>query len=74
MHRAQIQQALEAAREFSQCREFVIAGSLSVLGFLENPPAMMSMSIDCRGHNATLFGQVGTGVVSGSGITQREKA
>lgn len=46
MHRAQIQQALEAAREISHCREFVIAGSLSVLGLLENPPQAMSMSID----------------------------
>lgn len=46
MHRAQIQQALEAARTISHCREFVIAGSLSVLGLLENPPPSMSMSID----------------------------
>lgn len=46
MLRAQIQAALEAARKASQHTEFVIAGSLSVLGLIEHPPEAMSMSID----------------------------
>lgn len=46
MHRDQIQKALEAAHDLSNHYEFVIAGSLSVLGLLESPPASMSMSID----------------------------
>lgn len=46
MHREQIRQALEAARSISHHHEFVIAGSLSVLGLLDQPPVTMSMSID----------------------------
>lgn len=46
MLRAQIQTALEAACEASNHTEFVIAGSLSVLGLLEHPPEAMAMSID----------------------------
>lgn len=46
MRREQIQQALEAARNLSNHHEFVIAGSLSVLGLLDRPPEFMSMSID----------------------------
>lgn len=46
MRREQIRLALEAAAKLGPHREFVIAGSLSVLGFKEVPPDMMSMSID----------------------------
>jgi hypothetical protein len=46
MLRKEIQIALEAAAKISPHRHFVIAGSLSVLGFREVPPEMMSMSID----------------------------
>lgn len=46
MLRKEIQVALEAAAKISPHRHFVIAGSLSVLGFKEVPPEMMSMSID----------------------------
>lgn len=46
MQREQIQKALEAARDLSHHNEFVIAGSLSVLGLIERPPGSMSMSID----------------------------
>lgn len=46
MLRKEIQIALEAAAKISPHRQFVIAGSLSVLGFKEIPPDMMSMSID----------------------------
>lgn len=46
MRREQIRRALEAAAKLGPHTEFVIAGSLSVLGFKEVPPEMMSMSID----------------------------
>ena len=46
MLRSEIQVALEAAAKISLHREFVIAGSLSVLGYKEVPPEMMSLSID----------------------------
>lgn len=46
MRREQILLALEAAAKSSHHTEFVIAGSLSVLGLREVPPEMMSMSID----------------------------
>ena len=46
MQREHIQQALEAAYGVSNHREFVIAGSLSVLGLLNTPPENMSYSID----------------------------
>lgn len=46
MRREHIQQALEAAHSISKHHEFVIAGSLSVLGLLDQPPEFMSMSID----------------------------
>lgn len=46
MQRREIQVALEAAAKISPYREFVIAGSLSVLGYKEIPPEMMSLSID----------------------------
>lgn len=46
MLRSEIQVALEAAAKISFHREFVIAGSLSVLGYKEVPPEMMSLSID----------------------------
>lgn len=46
MLRKEIQIALEAAAKISRHHEFVIAGSLSVLGYKELPPEMMSMSID----------------------------
>lgn len=46
MLRSEIQVALEAAAKISPHREFVIAGSLSVLGYKEIPPEMMSLSID----------------------------
>ena len=46
MLRSEIQVALEAAAKISLHREFVIAGSLSVLGYKEIPPEMMSLSID----------------------------
>lgn len=46
MRREQIRRALEEAAKLGPHTEFVIAGSLSVLGFKEVPPEMMSMSID----------------------------
>lgn len=46
MQRKDIQQALEAACVVSNHHEFVIAGSLSVLGLLNTPPEKMSHSID----------------------------
>lgn len=46
MRRKQIQIALEAAAKLSNHQEFVIAGSLSVLGYVDTPPEMMSLSID----------------------------
>lgn len=46
MRREDIQRALEAASAVSSHHEFVIAGSLSVLGLLATPPERMSMSID----------------------------
>lgn len=41
-----IQLALEAANKVSSQTEFVIGGSLSVLGTIDVPPEMMAMSID----------------------------
>lgn len=41
-----IQVALEEASRISRQHEFVIAGSLSVLGRIDMPPELMSMSID----------------------------
>lgn len=41
-----IQAALEAAHEVSNHNEFVVAGSLSVLGLMTIPPERMAMSID----------------------------
>ena len=46
MSRDEVQKALEAARNISHHHEFVIAGSLSVLGRIDTPPELMSMSID----------------------------
>lgn len=46
MRREQILYALEEAAKRGPHTEFVIAGSLSVLGLIEVPPEMMSMSID----------------------------
>lgn len=46
MRREQILLALQEAAKFGHHTEFVIAGSLSVLGLKEVPPEMMSMSID----------------------------
>lgn len=46
MRREQILLALEEAAKCGPHTEFVIAGSLSVLGLKEAPPEMMSMSID----------------------------
>ena len=46
MQRKQIQVALEAAAKISNQYEFVVAGSLSVLGYLGTPPEKMSMSLD----------------------------
>jgi hypothetical protein len=46
MRREQIRLALEEAARLGHHTEFVIAGSLSVLGLKEVPPEMMSMSID----------------------------
>lgn len=46
MRREDVQQALEAACVVSSHHEFVIAGSLSVLGLLSTPPEKMSHSID----------------------------
>ncbi|MDY7573891.1 DUF6036 family nucleotidyltransferase [Actimicrobium sp. CCI2.3] len=46
MRLEEIQVALEAAADISNHHEFVIAGSLSVLGYVDPPPEMMSMSID----------------------------
>ncbi|HEY0843390.1 DUF6036 family nucleotidyltransferase [Methylotenera sp.] len=42
----QIQKALEAAYQLSNHHEYVIAGSLSVLGAIEESPELMSMSTD----------------------------
>lgn len=46
MRREDVQKALEAACAVSNHHEFVVAGSLSVLGLLNTPPESMSMSID----------------------------
>lgn len=46
MRREQIRIALEEAVKLGTHKEFVIVGSLSVLGLKEVPPEMMSMSID----------------------------
>jgi hypothetical protein len=46
MRREQIRHALEEASKLGHHTEFVIAGSLSVLGLLEVPPDLMSVSID----------------------------
>jgi hypothetical protein len=46
MRRKDIQQAFEAARALSNHHEFVVIGSLSVLGLLDAPPEAMSFSID----------------------------
>lgn len=46
MRREHIQKALEAACKVSNHHEFVVAGSLSVLGILNHPPEKMSMSTD----------------------------
>jgi hypothetical protein len=46
MRLEEIQRALEAASAVSNHRQFVIAGSLSVLGLMVEPPPRMSMSID----------------------------
>jgi hypothetical protein len=46
MQREQIRIALQEAVKLGPYKEFVIAGSLSVLGLKEVPPEMMSISID----------------------------
>lgn len=46
MRRSDIQQAFEAAFDLSNHHEFVVIGSLSVLGLLDSPPEAMSFSID----------------------------
>jgi hypothetical protein len=46
MRREQIRIALEEAVKLGPHKEFVVAGSLAVLGLKEVPPEMMSMSID----------------------------
>lgn len=46
MRLEEIQKALEAACAVSNHHHFVIAGSLSVLGLMDEPPSRMSMSID----------------------------
>lgn len=46
MKRADIQKALEEAKALTNHTEFVVAGSLSVLGWAPYPPEAMSMSID----------------------------
>lgn len=46
MRREQIRIALEEAVKLGPHKEFVVVGSLSVLGLKEVPPEMMSMSID----------------------------
>jgi hypothetical protein len=46
MRHEQIRLALEEAAKLGPHKEFVIAGSLSVLGLKEVPPEMMSISID----------------------------
>jgi hypothetical protein len=46
MQREQIQVALEAAAKISNQYEFVVAGSLSVLGYIGTPPEKMAMSLD----------------------------
>jgi hypothetical protein len=45
MRREQILRALQAAAKCGHHTEFVIAGSLSVLGLREEPPELMSLSI-----------------------------
>lgn len=46
MRRDDVRRALEAAKLISNHHEFVIAGSLSILGVLDVPPEKMSHSID----------------------------
>jgi len=46
MRREEVRKALEAAYAISHHHEYVIAGSLSVLGRMDTPPEMMAMSID----------------------------
>ena len=46
MQREDVQRALEAACGLTMHSEFVIAGSLSVLGLINTPPERMSLSID----------------------------
>jgi hypothetical protein len=46
MRRDDIRKALEAACAISNHHEFIVAGSLSVLGLIDTPPKQMSMSID----------------------------
>ena len=46
MLRKEIQAALEAAAAISIHHEFVVAGSLSVLGLLVASPELMAVSID----------------------------
>lgn len=46
MLRKEIQAALEAAAAISIHHEFVVAGSLAVLGLLAAPPELMAVSID----------------------------
>ncbi len=46
MRREDVQKALEAASAISNHHEFVVAGSLSVLGLIDTPPERMSMSTD----------------------------
>lgn len=46
MRRSDIQLAFEAACDLSNHHEFVVVGSLSVLGLLDAPPEAMSFSID----------------------------
>jgi hypothetical protein len=41
MRRDDIRKALEAAHAISNHHEFVIAGSLSVLGLIDTPPEQM---------------------------------
>ena len=46
MDRSQIQKALEAAQQLIKHGDFVIVGSLSVLGKIAIPPSDMAMSVD----------------------------
>jgi hypothetical protein len=46
MRRDDIRKALEAACAISSHHEFIIAGSLSVLGLIDTPPKQMAISID----------------------------